>query len=320
MKTNKEWLETLPEPVRGWALSNMYDEDNKNIADKRSGSLGDAIFAIHWVNNPRCENINGNKLSIWAYFHDSIIINNDTLTIPEMNRILKEFGLEKHCVNKKSWIEEQIDIARAKSQSDLENLVYPKKLDEKEGLPIERVGSEEFENRQITMSLETAKELYKDLCTRTDIASVNFKNWLLENFTKEELEPVVVPEPKKEGFTWEDSFGPGFVIGENRAKLKVEIVKCSNKVAQDHFMNQFRTEKQALSALAFAQLSHICAKYNEGKKPEAKQYTVVCWKEEGLAVFQKSEMVCHLPFCTKEDAETSLRVNRELWEQYWMED
>ena len=149
------------------------------------------------------------------------------------------------------------------------------------------------------MSLETAREFYKDA---TEIT----KKWLLENFTKEELEG-------KKGFTWEDSFsGKGYWIDENSNIRLSEILTCG------HFSkNAFLTEAHAKSALAFAQLSHIVAKYNEGKIKQQFHYTIDNCSGT-LLVDSWSNIKSILMFYTVEDARTSLEVNRELWEQYWM--
>lgn len=229
----------------------------------------------------------------------------------EMNRILKEFGLEKYCVSEEKSIN-NTPITPKEREELLKRYVEQVATNPK-GVTVK---TSQSGKKQITMSLETAKGLYKDLCTRTDIASVNFKNWLLENFTKEELEPVVVPEPKKEGFTWEESFDRDKKQWDASSGMVVAIEPSSGKNTINWKL--FKTEKQALSALAFAQLSHICAKYNEGKKPGKTKYSVACSISGGLCLTDDFNRVNHIPFCTKEDAETSLRVNRKLWEQYWM--
>ena len=154
--------------------------------------------------------------------------------------------------------------------------------------------------KPVKMSLETAREFYKDA---TEIT----KKWLLENFTKEELEC-------KKGFTWEDSFsGNGYWIDKNSNIHKLRTV---GGFAEDH-KNIFLTEAHAKSALAFAQLSHIVAKYNEGKIKQQFYYTIDNCNGT-LLVDGLSNIKSILMFYTVEDARTSLEVNRELWEQYWM--
>ena len=154
--------------------------------------------------------------------------------------------------------------------------------------------------KQIKMSLELAREFYKDA---TEIT----KKWLLENFTKEELEC-------KKGFTWEDSFsGNGYWIDKNSNIHKLRTV---GGFAEDH-KNIFLTEAHAKSALAFAQLSHIVAKYNEGKEIAHSHYTINNLRNK-LEVLNFESIKHTLLFSAEEDAITSLEVNRELWEQYHM--
>lgn len=178
------------------------------------------------------------------------------------------------------------------------------------------------DSRPITMSIETARKVWGSVKPRvTDLGNGYtttsnsgpndlMATILLDNFSKEELEG-------KEGFTWEESFQSGYALETNFSKLRVDIKKCSNPVAQEHFKDQFRTEKQALSALAFAQLSHICAKANEGK-PLSKNYVGVVRRQVDELIFcERNKDEYHLYFHETKDAETSLRVNRALWEQYW---
>lgn len=167
--------------------------------------------------------------------------------------------------------------------------------------------------KQIKMSLETAKKLYADLVKSSGAANESLKELLLENFTIEELEP-------KKGFTWEDSISKsGYFINE-------ESEVCAIKMVNDHSNNKavFKEYKQAQSALAFSQLSHIVAKYNEGKKSSAWAFSVFClnYREGFLSVepISFNDKLPHMIFLTKADSETSLDVNLELWRQYWMLD
>lgn len=153
--------------------------------------------------------------------------------------------------------------------------------------------------KPVKMSLETAREFYKDA---TEIT----KKWLLENFTKEELEG-------KKGFTWEDSFsGKGYYI---RGMSQIDSVSNLSKTNENK--NVFLTEAHAKSALAFAQLSYIVAKYNEGKEKCVVHFNI----HKGCGYLQVASwetIEFNLSFNRKEDAETSLKVNQELWEQYHM--
>lgn len=182
-------------------------------------------------------------------------------------------------------------------------------------------------NRAINISLEMAKGLWK-ICNM-HLGDENSNEWikrLFENFTKAELEG-------KEGFSWEDSVSEGFYIHQNQGKI-FESGTMNRKGEPEKVI--FKTEKQALSALAFAQLTHIVTKYNEGKQPESRfsqswgemlYYTYEVKRFHHAAQFtiieheltkDKSLHSYHLGFCYKKDAEISLRVNAELWNQYWI--
>lgn len=174
----------------------------------------------------------------------------------------------------------------------------------------------EKKEKTITIDLASARKLWdgvKNAHERTSAVEMELRDLLQSKFTPEELNNI------KEGFTWEESFQPGYAIyNENGSRRFIDpIVKaCYNPKAQDHFKVQFRTSLQAESALAFAQLSHIVAKYNEGKRFETKYWFVI----DNLVVLNLENNYHELGFCTREDAEISLRVNRELWESYWMVD
>ena len=165
--------------------------------------------------------------------------------------------------------------------------------------------------KQIKMSLETAQVLWKSFCSKATPEGFAMFSILTENFTKEELEG-------KKGFSWEDSVnGEGWFINDDS---RVSFVRGAIRERFNYCV--FKTEAQAKSALAFAQLSHIVAKYNEGKECGRDWFTVdkvnVKNPNRGLKVSSWSSFDRHLSFYNKEDAEISLEVNRELWEQYWM--
>lgn len=156
--------------------------------------------------------------------------------------------------------------------------------------------------KPVGMSLETARQMYKE---NNEITN----KWLLENFTKEELEP-------KKGFTWYDSFsGNGVLITQNS-----NFCDVLNYANRHHNKNIFLTEKHAKSALAFAQLSHICNKYNEGKKRWNEVYCVGNYKNYLSDDIISDHVKLQLEFYKREDAKTSMEVNRQLWLDYWMID
>lgn len=159
--------------------------------------------------------------------------------------------------------------------------------------------------KSIKMSLETARKLWNDNKVDGYVPLIDF---LLENFTKEELEG-------KKGFIWEESFDDacdGYYVSSNAQVSIFAGRACSQN------KNIFKTEAQAKSALAFAQLSHIVAKYNEGKESSGDVYVVYFEFSSGLWVGGVSLTAHHLTFYTKRDAQVSIEVNRELWNDYWM--
>ncbi len=167
--------------------------------------------------------------------------------------------------------------------------------------------------KQIKMSLETARKMYND---------VNLPNYLtrfvLENFTTEELEG-------KEGFTAEDlgiDMHDGYYIDYRTG------IGLYTRRGVSSFLPVFKTESQAKSALAFAQLTHIVDKYNEGKYPIAEDgftsvYQVQGYTDGKLGLckttpFHSISFVSALDFHRHEDAKTSMRVNEQLWKDYYM--
>lgn len=167
--------------------------------------------------------------------------------------------------------------------------------------------------KTIEMSLETAREWYvlakeNKISGKTNPAI----RFLEENFTIEELEG-------KKGYTWEESFlGDGYSIAQMSPP---GIVREYSRPRSIYYRSVFRTEKQALSALAFAQLSHIVAKYNAGPvQGYSTAIFVIRPNRDGkLEVAATTYADSYfLKFLNKEDAATSLEVNHQLWKQYWM--
>jgi len=85
--------------------------------------------------------------------------------------------------------------------------------------------------------------------------------------------------------------------------------------------NLFKTEKQAESALAFAQLSQLVAKYNDGwvadwNGNEPENYCIVR-KSNKLCIERRNTTWHSLPFKSKELAELSLKHHNNLWKTYY---
>lgn len=179
---------------------------------------------------------------------------------------------------------------------------------------------EDMENTKFTknsppFSLEVAQNYFKDLQAYPKCQSlINLNNLALHWYTKEQIEG----KPEKKGFTWEESFNEnenGYFINQGDSTIhRAEMRK------DGRYINMFKTRKQAESALAFSQLTHIVAKYNEGKKEMGKTYCVLDDISGLLVTACYSGYKFHLEFINKEDAEISLEVNQALWKQYWMVD
>lgn len=165
--------------------------------------------------------------------------------------------------------------------------------------------------KNIKMSLESARKLWKSANEGHGYGSRDFVLSLLgENFTKEELEGC-------DGYTWEDSFsGDGYEISQVEDYAPI-VGKVSYGGAFDYCKHLFRTENQSLSALAFAQLSHIVAKYNDCRGAPAYEFWVIERIDLELGI-TKSRVFHHLSFNNFDDCRKSLLTNRKLWEQYWM--
>ena len=107
-------------------------------------------------------------------------------------------------------------------------------------------------NKTLTLSLEEARQIYGKDSTMDKL--------LLSNFTKEELEQKSLPK------SWEElNIVSGYSIN-TISRLS------SNTSVNSTCRNLFKTEKQALSALAKAQLSQPIYVYNEGWEPDWKSY------------------------------------------------
>lgn len=168
--------------------------------------------------------------------------------------------------------------------------------------------------KQIEMSLETARELYRQRKEISHLLEVDeLMEALLENFTLDELED-------KKGYTWEESFnGEGWLCGyDGPVHRELLTPHIGNKI-------YYKTKEQAESALAFSQLSHIVARYNQGKTRLQWTYSIVNIVNAnvkdsylGIVTVGDSSREPHLVFYSEEDVDTSLKNNRDLWLKYWM--
>lgn len=173
--------------------------------------------------------------------------------------------------------------------------------------------------KTIEISLYAARKIHKtyktfgDTNTIAPIGIVLIHDIILDNFTKEELEG-------NKGYTFEESFnGSGYaIIQEHGVAGHVVTGHKPNSPMVKHI---FKTKGQAESALAFAQLSHIVAKYNEGKTGCNLAYTIKLKMSKNtlfIDALEYDDEFPHLAFLTSDDAYTSMQVNKELWNKYHM--
>jgi hypothetical protein len=159
-------------------------------------------------------------------------------------------------------------------------------------------------SKNVTLTLEDARKLYNS-------GNENFKVLALSAFTQKELEDTL---PK----SWEELREiQGYYIDYNSEieDLKTEDVHESHK-------NVFKTKKQALSALAMAQLSQLMYIYNDGWEPDWDNNDIYkqCIRRAGenIDIVDFTYSYSFLTFKTKEIAEEFLKNFEELIKQYYM--
>lgn len=164
--------------------------------------------------------------------------------------------------------------------------------------------------KQLNITLQEAKELWKEykLIKERDLTA--FEAVCLRHISRtwaaEELE-------EKEGYTWEESFSSeGWAITEEGINLEKDVLSTWRGAK-----SIFKTKEQAESALAYAQLTHIVAKSNEKETDDGKVYFIYRTTDNELIVGD-TRMFKHLGFYSATSAMNSLKINRELWEKYWM--
>ena len=163
--------------------------------------------------------------------------------------------------------------------------------------------------KQINLTTEQAKQIFQ--------TNPELRTTVLVEFTDEELgiEPLL---PK----TWEslDQIS-GYWITEDASLQWADRVFPSNACSQMIYSN----DKQAKSALAFAQLSQLAKAMNgdwesDWKNTDEDKYTIQsrCDSSFLLSIDCRNVTMSHITFKTEELAEFSLKHHRELWEDYWM--
>ena len=157
-------------------------------------------------------------------------------------------------------------------------------------------------NKQIELSVEKARELYGKNPQMDELLLANFTNYEL---TKKEL-PKYFSELK---------LSKGYYITSQG--------KIDQSMSFGLFINTFATEKQALSALAMAQLSQLMAVYNDDWEPN--------WNDESIKyiierknnnLIKTSYYHCHyfLAFKKTEIRSEFLKNFEPLIRQYFMMD
>jgi hypothetical protein len=164
-----------------------------------------------------------------------------------------------------------------------------------------------METRQVTLSLDAAKEWYNKGGELKEVA--------LRAFSEDELNPSPLVRSWKEAFRGINGF---FVMND------ASIQRTNATSSSDDHHNVYRTEAQAKSALAFAQLSHIVADANgdweaDWKDMSQNKHSIDC-EENELVVYPCVQLTHHLPMKCVKIAEECLRLHPQLWEDYWMID
>jgi len=117
------------------------------------------------------------------------------------------------------------------------------------------------DKKQVFLSLETARKMYNSKCI--DLGS-DFKNdcllaFLLDNFTKEELEAKELPKSWEELNVINGYYVQSFINHRNNQEDKISFINC---YAKDGYKNTFPTKELAEASLALAQLLQLRDVYN----------------------------------------------------------
>ena len=163
-----------------------------------------------------------------------------------------------------------------------------------------------MESRNVKVSLETAKRWYEQ--------GGEFKEMALSAFTESELNPI-----RNE---WEDriiAYGTRFVSGW--------YLGCNSVFAETNEENidrsTFKTEKQAKSALAYAQLTQLMAlpEYNGDWVPDwsniSERKYVLCRLRKKIEVDSTIPLHYHISFKSEEIRDKFLENNLDLLKEYF---
>ena len=163
-----------------------------------------------------------------------------------------------------------------------------------------------METRNVKITLETAKRWYEQ--------GGEFKEIALSAFTEDELNPV-----RNE---WEDriiaygtKFVSGWYLGGN------SVYKETNEENIDR--STFKTEKQAKSALAYAQLTQLMAlpEYNGNWVPDwsddCEEKYIIKRVRNSIESYTFSNAHHHISFKSKEICNRFLKNNYDLLKEYF---
>jgi hypothetical protein len=187
-----------------------------------------------------------------------------------------------------------------------------------QALEAEMLATPKSNSHRRSLLVAQMKEIMKQIKNHTTMTNEDKQtiDKLQAELDKLKAKLMDVPKPTKRGFTWEDSFsGEGAYVRSHNS----EVCEVGDIDPLDFNKCVFRNTDYAKSSLAYAQLTHIVEKYNEGKERGIDGWVFcIAKREDNLIISDWGGFHLPLPFYTVEDAETSLEVNRKLWEQFWM--
>ena len=146
------------------------------------------------------------------------------------------------------------------------------------------------EKKQVFLSLETAKKMWKEECELQNVTKTSTQLFLLDNFTKEELEAKELPK------TWKELniLKGGWYITNS---ADVECIRdTEDNSTSDLNKNVFPTKELAEASLALTQLLQLKDVYNgdwkinSNNKPNETIFFIrntynnpyCCWSNSGL--------------------------------------
>lgn len=163
-----------------------------------------------------------------------------------------------------------------------------------------------MEARNVKVSLETAKRWYEQ--------GGEFKEMALSAFTEAELNPV-----RNE---WDSKFIGVKIAGYYIAQVS-EIRDFEESIANKTDINLFKTEKQAKSALAYAQLTQLMAlpEYNGDWVPDWSDYDeykyLIKRNRNGIETYSFTNIYCPISFKSEEIRDKFIENNLDLLKEYF---